>query len=426
MKDPKLEIGEFRVDEVHFGSQTIWQDGILTVDREALCTELQNPEFFEDIAVDLARPGDSVRIIHVLDTLEPRVKVSDQKSTFPGFTGPPYAAGKGQTNRLVGATVMVSAQWPEPADGLLQPREAIIDMVGPGAPYSMFSDRLNIVLVFRPKPGATNIEYDAALRRAGLKAATFLGETVRGLKSDRVQTYELSAVDPNLPRIVYIDQVQSQGLFAQTYLYGKNANDLLPTVMHPNELLDGAIVSGNYVYGCVKNPTILHCNNPVVRALYGRHGRDLNFLAVIVSKGHNYTYALKERSANHAAKLAALLKADGAIITQEGGGNANIDATLTVKFCEQFGVKTTFITFEYGGEEGDDTPLVQTVPEADAIVSTGGQDHRIALPAMERAIGGDTITGYGVKATDGFDITLEQVYGATNQLGLGTMAAVEF
>ncbi len=176
----------------------------------------------------------------------------------------------------------------------------------------------------------------------------------------------------------------------------------------------------------LKNPTFLHCNNPVVKSLYERHGKDLNFLGVILSKGHNYTYALKERSSNYAAKLAKMLNADGAIITQEGGGNANIDATLTVKFCEHFGVKTAFITFEYGGETGEDTPIVQIVPEADAIVSTGGQDHKIHLPGVKNAIGGETITGYGVKSTDGFEITLEQIYGATNQLGYRNMAAVQF
>ena len=89
----KLEIGEFRVNKVQFGSRTVWQDGVLTIDREALRAELQNPEFFEDVAVDLARPGDSVRIVHVLDTLEPQVKVSDNGGTFPGFTGLELATG---------------------------------------------------------------------------------------------------------------------------------------------------------------------------------------------------------------------------------------------------------------------------------------------------------------------------------------------
>ncbi len=135
---------------------------------------------------------------------------------------------------------------------------------------------------------------------------------------------------------------------------------------------------------------------------------------------------LKERSANYAAKLAKLLGAGGAIVTQEGGGNAGIDAMLTVKFLEELGVKTTFLTFEYGGEDGRDQPLVFPLQEANAVVSTGAQDWKVDLPAVSRAIGGSTIVGYDVPATSAFRVTLEQVYCATNQLGAGVMGALDF
>ncbi len=252
METWRLEVGEFPVEKISFGNHSFWANGILTIDQKGLVDHLQDPEYFTSIEVYLAQPGDDTRIIHILDTLDARVKVAKNTGTYPGFDGQPYTAGSGRTHRLDGATIMISSTWPQQADGLLQPREAIVDMAGLGAPYSMFSNLKNIVLVFRPNPNVTNVEYDGALRRAGIKASTYLGGLVRELEPVTLKTYDLAPVDPALPRVVYIDQVQSQGLFAQTFIYGKHSNELLPTVIHPNELLDGALVSGVYVYGCVK------------------------------------------------------------------------------------------------------------------------------------------------------------------------------
>ena len=39
---------------------------------------------------------------------------------------------------------------------------------------------------------------------------------------------------------------------------------IVPTIMSPTEVMDGAIVSGNCVSACDKNPTYVHQNNPVV------------------------------------------------------------------------------------------------------------------------------------------------------------------
>jgi glycine reductase len=422
----KLELGSFPVKEVRFASETRLEKGTLAINQAELEALLLENESIGSAEVCLARPGESVRILHVLDTLEPRVKVAGGESPFPGFLGSAQMCGRGRTHRLTGVSVMVSTRFPRPTEGLLQAREAIVDMSGPGASYGLFSGMWNVVLVVEAAPGVSNVEYEAALRQVGLQAARYLGETVRDLVPPRIETFELDGADPALPKVIYINQVQSQGLHAQTFIYGRDANELLPTFIHPNETMDGALVSGNYVYGCVKNPTYLHCNNPVVLECYKRHGREFDFLGVVLAKGHNYTLMLKERSANYAAKLAHLLGADGVIISQEGGGNAAIDAMLTVKYCEEFGVATTFLTFEYGGEQGLDQPLVYPLPVADAIVSTGAQDWQIELPAVDRAIGGDIVVGYDVPATDAFSITLEQVYCATNQLGAGTMGALDF
>jgi glycine reductase len=100
----------------------------------------------------------------------------------------------------------------------------------------------------------------------------------------------------------------------------------------------------------------------------------------------------KQLSANQAAKLALLLKADGAIVTWIGAGNAFIEAMLTVQALEREGIKAVLMTYEHGGKEGLEAPLMYTVPEADAVVSIGSLDRPIVLPAVARAVGGDDLS----------------------------------
>jgi hypothetical protein len=60
---------------------------------------------------------------------------------------------------------------------------------------------------------------------------------------------------------------------------------------------------------------------------------------------------------------------------------------LTVRACEQRGIKTTLVTYEYGGKDGVDSPLLFYTPEANAIASTGSRDRWIELPEAEKIVG---------------------------------------
>ena len=81
------------------------------------------------------------------------------------------------------------------------------------------------------------------------------------------------------------------------------------------------------------------------------------------------------------------MRADGVLVTWLGGGNAFVDVMLTVRACEQRGIKTVLVTYELGGKNGVDPPLLHYVPEANAIVSTGSRDRWAELPVMEKIIG---------------------------------------
>jgi len=190
-----------------------------------------------------------------------------------------------------------------------------------------------------------------------------------------------------------------QASMVQTFLYGKDLDDSLPTLIHPNEMFDGAVVGANYKTQ-QKVPTYLHCNMPLAYELYRRHGVDLNFAGTIITRGHRDNQALKERSAHYVAKLARLLDADGAVLSFEGGGNSTVDYWLTVQALEQMGIKAVPIIYEVGRPGTGEFPLVFHVPEADAIVSKGMQGEKIEVQAVDRVIGSRVVHLYGGKETD--------------------------
>jgi len=176
------------------------------------------------------------------------------------------------------------------------------------------------------------------------------------------------------------------------------------------------VVSGNY-RSMMKVPTWLRLNHPVIRALYHRHRRDLNFIGVIVCRGHFGDHLLKERNGYMVANVARLLGAQGVVQTLEGTGNTWVDFMQSVRALERAGIRTVQIVHELGGAEGKDWPVVDYTPEADAIVSGGGADRRVTLPAMKRVVGGtdlvfSTNEGWGqrLNAAEGLTVSAHELY----------------
>ncbi|HEY7493270.1 MAG TPA: glycine/sarcosine/betaine reductase component B subunit [Candidatus Tectomicrobia bacterium] len=390
----RLEVGIFPSHRLTFASRTYYERDTLHIDRAALLATIAEPHAIGEVVVQLVHPGESCRIVHVLDAVAPMVKTSGHSTVYPGFFGTAVPAGSGRNHILQGIAILVCATFPEPTSGALSPHEAIIDMSGSAAPYCAFSDTANVVLVCHPAPGVTNAEFDAALQRVKLKAAVYLARATTDLVPPHAETYELSPVDAALPRVVYVNQLHQQGLMAQTFLYGQQTQGLEPTILHPNEMLDGALVNGNY-----RQPgraiTYAHSHNYMVRELYRRHGVDLNFLGVVIGRGWQDTQFLKERQGWMMARVARLWGAQVAIITADmggTGGNNTIDFMQTIKACEQMGLRTVAIMQESGNPDGSDPTLVDYVPEADALVSVGGIGwHTPAASAVKRVIGGPTI-----------------------------------
>jgi glycine reductase len=323
---------------------------------------------------------------------------------------------------------METAKLPPPQTGLLVVNECIVDMSGIGADYTPFSKLFNLVLCFESTDGVPLTQYEASIRQAGLKAAVYLAETTRSLHPDGFSSYELLPAKSDLPKVVYIYFTASHGFLVDTLLYGKSVFGLTPTLLHPNETMDGAIVSANYGGAGTRNPTYLHLNNPLISQLYHRHGKDLNFLGVVVSWPGSNSLEEKERSASYAAKTAKLLGAEGVILSHEGAGHTGVDVMRTCQRCEEMGMKVVLIINEMAGVDGADFGLVDFVREANAIVSAGNRDETLELPVMEMVLGGKELLIPGVSAAPGdrFSVSMNSIYGSTNQCGFHNISALQY
>ena len=71
----RLELGTFPVRDIVFGAHTRWTDGLLEVNRDELLAAVRADPRIATVDLELARPGESVRIWPLRDVVEPRVKV---------------------------------------------------------------------------------------------------------------------------------------------------------------------------------------------------------------------------------------------------------------------------------------------------------------------------------------------------------------
>ena len=428
----KLELGFIELKDIQFSKESKLENGILFVNAD----EAKNFVFedddvkacVKDAHFDIAKPGESVRITPVKDVIEPRVKVEGPGGEFPGVIAKVDTVGSGKTHVLRGMAVVTAGK-------IVGFQEGVIDMSGPGADYTAFSKLLNLVLVCEPVEGVHQHEYEHAVRIAGLRAATYIGELGRNVTPDSTKEFETLGIKesiqkwPDLPRVAYVHMLQSQGLLHDTYVYGVDAKKSLTTIINPTETMDGAIISGNCVSACDKNTTYHHQNNPVVADLFEQHGKTINYVCNIITNENVYL-ADKMRSSDWTAKLCRLLDLDGVIVSQEGFGNPDTDLIMNTKKIELQGVKTTIITDEYAGQDGKSQSLADADPLADAVVTGGNANQVIILPKMDKVIGTldyvDKIAGghAGSLRPDGtIEAEIQVITGATNEMGFGYLSA---
>jgi glycine reductase len=400
----RLELADFTVE----GFPLEEAAGRLTFDDPRLAS----------VEVTVVRPGEPVRLTHVLDAVEPRVKADDPDSTFPGALGRLRAAGEGRTHRIAGAALLACADFPA-VERPLHEEEGLVDMAGPAADLTPFARTHNVVLTFRPAPGVGNEDFDAAIRRAKLRAARDLAALTLGRSPDRLEVLQHAPGGrrgADLPAVALLLQLSSLGPLYEIYLYGATLEGFRPSPLNPLEVIDGALTCGEYHWAALRNPTYFFQNARIVRELLAADGGRLRFSGLIACRGYEQGADGKERAAMLAAKLAREMGASGAIVTTDAGGNSHTDTMLTVRHCERAGIRTVAIVAEMGG-------LTDHVPEADAVVSAGNAEELMPEWRPGRVIGGDLLLD-GRPAADAGPLPVRHYLGATNQFGQMSLRGV--
>jgi glycine reductase len=405
------------VRSCRFGAATGYAKGVLTVDREeaeGLLVHLA----LRAVRLSWACPGESVRIVKVLDAVEPRTKGPGGGGIFPGFVGPARPQGRGETHVLRGAAVVSAGYLP-------RAQEALVDMAGPASALSPLGATHNLVVEFEPALGAAWEDVDDGLRRGLLRLAARLAEATIDAPADIVEEVPAPGRDQrDLPRVVAVTNLQTQGNFKDVFVYGRRFGSALPTFVNPGDLDDGTVVSGQFGHPGLKNPTYLHQNHPVVEALRARHGRDL-LLAGVVLSPEPVDQAGKELVSAHAARLCAAAGIDAAVVTKEGGGNADADMALKMDALEDLGITAVGLFAEMAGADGTAPPVVVPPERATAMVSTGNYDERLRLPAVERALGGERFDLLDRLAESALEVPAAVVYCSLSPLGWGRLTCRE-
>ncbi len=119
--------------------------------------------------------------------------------------------------------------------------------------------------------------------------------------------------------------------------YGNAVPDILPIVVQPTEILDGAIAHCGG-FRCVTTYEIQ--NHPVILELMRRHGKELNFAGVLVT-----VTSVEAKHRSLVSKMAAnilkeTLRADGLIVTKGVGGASTLCVGAIASEAEKLGIKS--------------------------------------------------------------------------------------
>jgi glycine reductase len=311
------------------------------------------------------------------------------------------------------------------AGHLPRAQEALIDLSGPGQDLSPFGRTHNLVVEFTPANGAPWEQVDVALRAGALRLAARLAEAALEAPGETQTLAGLPTPNPRgLPRIGAITNLQTQGTFKDVFVYGRSFGAALPTLIDPNDVDDGAVVSGQFGHPGLKNPTYMHQNHPVVRELRRRDGEDLHFAGLVLAP-EPVEVERKELVATHAARLCAAAGFDGVVITKEGGGNADGDISLKIDALHDLGIGSVGLYAEMAGAEGTAPPIVIPPERGTGMISTGNYDEMVSLPAVERALGGATIDLLGASATSAAELPTAVIYCGLSPLGAGRLTCRE-
>ena len=415
------------IGQIRFGSSTCLSGSTLTVDRDEIRhLVLQDPRI-ESVDCEIVRPGESCRAGPVFDIVEPRAKESGASTDWPGVLGPPQTAGTGTTHVLQGmAVTMLREQSPGESRGATG---YILEMSGAAGAASHYASLHHLIFIPRTKLDLPVHSRQKAYRLAQLKAAVHVARAALLSKPERCETLDtaIAADRADLPRFAYVGQIfsrQRKPERDEAILYGADTDGMLPTLLHPGEWLDGALLP-SYHASLGGAETYFYQNHPVINALYRRHrSGELNFAGTVatIASADNFD---RERNTRFAANLVKwALRADAAVLTKFGGGVPHTDLSETARLLEQEGIKTAVQVTDLARDHRVESALLFNFPEVDAIVCIGGNGTHWALPRVERVLAANS--GFAELLRGPFDIDSLNVIGVANQQGASRLRSVMY
>jgi len=415
------------VTEICFNAATRLNETTLTIDQDELRQIALQDSRIESVDFEIVRPGESCRAGPVFDIVEPRAKEPGASPDWPGILGAPQTAGSGSTHVLQGlAVTALREQSPGESRGATG---HILEMSGEAGAGSHYAKLHHLVIIAHTNHALPAHSRHRAYRLAQLKVAVQLARAA--LSSRPAQTELLAnsieADRAGLPRFVYVGQIfsrQRKPEAEEAIIYGANTEGMLPTLLHPNEWLDGALLP-SYHASLGGAETYFYQNHPVITALYRRHrARELNFVGTVatIASADNFD---RERNSRFAANLVKwVLEADAAVLTKFGGGVPHTDLSETARLLECAGVKTSVQVTDLARDRRVESALLFNFPEVDAIVCIGGNSTNWTLPRVERVIAANK--GLAELLAGPFKIDSLNVAGVANQQGASRLRSMMY
>ena len=422
-----LNLAVHTINQIVFGSATKLEGTTLSIDKHELIDLVRDDARLESVDLEIVKPGESCRAGPIFDIVEPRAKGAVGSPDWPGVLGPPQTAGHGTTHVLRGMAVsMVREQSPGESRGATG---YVLEMSGEPAAASDYGKLLHLMMVPHTRvelPASARLR---AYRLAQLKVSVRLAQAALGHPLFWMETFDtqIGSDRAGLPRFAYVGQIfsrQRKPEADEAILYGTDTDGMLPTLLHPNEWLDGALLP-SYHASLGGAETYFYQNHPVILALYRRHqAGEINFIGTVatIASADNFDRERNTRFAAHLVKWA--LKAEAAVLTKFGGGVPHTDLSETARLLECEGVKTSVQVTDLARDRRVESALLFNFPEVDAIVCIGGNSTTWTLPRAERVIAANS--GLAELLAGPLEIDSLNVVGVANQQGASRLRSVMY
>jgi sarcosine reductase len=415
------------ITEIRFTEGLRLDGTMLLVDIDELRRLVLEDSAIESVDFQIASPGESCRAGPVFDIVEPRAKAPGGSPDWPGILGAPETAGHGTTHVLEGAAVTVlREQSPGESRGATG---YVLEMSGEAAAGSRYAKLQHLIVIIRTRDDLAMHARQKAYRLAQMKVAVRLARAAMDAAPEKTQVFDIAGGEDRsaLPRVAYVGQIfsrQRKPEPEEQIIYGADTDGMVPTLLHPNEWLDGAIVT-SYHTSIGGAETYFYQNNPVVAELYRRHqAREINFVGTVatIASADNFD---RERNCHYAANLVKwALRADAAVLTKFGGGVPHTDLSETARLLECDGIKTAVQVTDLARDHRVESALLFNFPEVDAIVCIGGNSTHWRLPAVQRVIAANR--GLAELLAGPFEIESHNVIGVGNQQGASRLRSMVY